>query len=155
MRCWEILMLFQNFDFRFSNEGVWLPHCSNCQQTFQDVVLKALAHYNWNCKKSSYRPYTLQLFFTTATIFSTVLYMGNNFYNNFFWKIFVKIFVVCEGLNEVMRCFLNHIMAIELWNETFFAAIFNVRPAFFYTKALIFNSVASCLIMTKVLHPTI
>ena len=39
--------------------------------------LKALAHYNWNCKKSSYRPYTLQLFSTTAMIFSTVLYKAS------------------------------------------------------------------------------
>ena len=61
-------------------------------------ILKALAHYNWNCKKSCYLSYTLQLFFTTATIFSTVLYMDNDFYKDFFRKIFVKIFVVCEGL---------------------------------------------------------
>ena len=59
---------------------------------------KALAHYNWNCKKSSYRPYTLQLFFTTATIFSTVLYMDNDVFKDFVRKIFVKIFVVREGL---------------------------------------------------------
>ena len=50
-------------------------------------------------QKSRYRPYTLQLFFTTAKIFSTVLYIGNDFYNNFFPKIVVKIFIVCEGLN--------------------------------------------------------
>ena len=45
--------------------------------------------------KSSYHPYTLQLFFTSATIFSIVLYMDNDFPNNFFRKIFVEIFVVC------------------------------------------------------------
>ena len=49
-------------------------------------------------QKSRYRSYTLQLFFTTVKIFSTVLYMSNNFHNNFFGKIVVKIFVVCEGL---------------------------------------------------------
>ena len=37
-------------------------------------------------------------FFTTAKIFSTVLYMGNDFHNDFFGKIVVKIIVVCEGL---------------------------------------------------------
>ena len=71
------------------------------QATYQ---LKALAHYNWNCKKSSYCQYTLQLFFTTATIFSTVLYMGKDFYKDFFRKIFVKIFVVCEGLKALLPC---------------------------------------------------
>ena len=59
-------------------------------------MLKALAHYNWYCKKSSYRPYTLlQLFFTTAIIFSTVLYMDNNFYKDFFQKN------LCENLCSV------------------------------------------------------
>ena len=28
----------------------------------------------------------------------------------------------------------------------------NVRPAFFYTKAFVYNSVAICLIMIKLLH---
>ena len=62
------------------------------------VHFKALAHYNWNCKKSNYRPYTLQLFSTTATIFSTVLYMDNDFYKDFFRKIFV----VCAGLKAYL-----------------------------------------------------
>ena len=53
-------------------------------------------------QKSSYRPYTLQLFFTTATIFLTVLYMDKDFYNDFFRKLFVKIFVMCEGLYSVL-----------------------------------------------------
>ena len=39
-------------------------------------------------------------FFTSATIFSTVLYMDNDFYKDFFSKICVKIFVVCEGFLE-------------------------------------------------------
>ena len=47
-------------------------------------ITKKVAHYNF--------------FFTTATIFSTVLYMGNNFHQIFLRKIVVKIFVVCEGL---------------------------------------------------------
>ena len=63
---------------------------------------KALAHYNWNHKKSRYRPYTLQLFFTTATIFSAVLYMDNDFHKDFFWKIVEKIFIVCEGLKPLL-----------------------------------------------------
>ena len=46
----------------------------------------------------NYRPYTLQLFFTTATIFSTVSYTSNDFQNDFLRKILVKIVVVCEGL---------------------------------------------------------
>ena len=61
-------------------------------------LIKALAHYNWNCKKNRYRPYTLQLFSTTATIFWTGFHKDNDFHNDFFWKIVVKIFVVCEGL---------------------------------------------------------
>ena len=59
---------------------------------------KALAHYNWNYKKIRYLSYTLQLFFTTTTLFSTVLYMDNNFPND----IFRKIFVVCKGLYDLM-----------------------------------------------------
>ena len=72
----------------------------NVMQWLAPMSIKA--HYNWNCKKSNYCPYTLQLFFTTAAIFSTVLYMDNDFYKDFFRKIFVKIFVVCECLNFVM-----------------------------------------------------
>ena len=30
--------------------------------------------------------------------------------------------------------------------------VFNVRPAFFYTKPFVYNSVAICLIMIKLLH---
>ena len=56
----------------------------------KNLRLKALAHYNWNYKECRYRPYTLQLFFATATIFSTVFYMGKDFHNNFFGKILVK-----------------------------------------------------------------
>ena len=69
-----------------------------CFCKIQKKNLKAFAHHNWNCKKSSYHPYTLQLFFTTAMIFPTVLYMDNNFHNDFFRKIVVKIVVVCKGL---------------------------------------------------------
>ena len=38
-------------------------------------------------QKSSYRPYTPQLFFTAATIFSTVLYMSCNFHKDFLEKL--------------------------------------------------------------------
>ena len=31
----------------------------------------------------------------------------------------------------------------------------NVRPAFFYTKAFVYNSVAICLIMTKLSYRTV
>ena len=48
--------------------------------------VKSLAHYTQNCKKFSYLPYTLELFFTTATIFSTVSYIGNEFHNYLFKK---------------------------------------------------------------------
>ena len=51
-------------------------------------------------QKSRYRPLTLQLFSTAATIFPIVLYMDNDFPNDFFRKIFVKIFVVCKGLQS-------------------------------------------------------
>ena len=43
-------------------------------------------------------------------------------------------------------------------SETAFVAFefdINVRPAFFYTKAFVYNSMAIRLIMTKLLHPTI
>ena len=40
--------------------------------------------------RSSYRPYTLQLYFRTATIFPTVLYMDNDLHNDIYvrslWK---------------------------------------------------------------------
>ena len=52
-------------------------------------------------QKNRYHPYTLQLFFTTATIFATVLYMGNDFHNDFFGKI-VKIIVVYDGLKRII-----------------------------------------------------
>ena len=67
------------------------------------MTLKALAHYNWNYKKRRYLSYTLQLFFTTTLIFSTVLYIDNDSPNDFFRKIFVKVFVVCKGLNRPLR----------------------------------------------------
>ena len=35
------------------------------------------------------------------------------------------------------------------------ALVTNVRQAFFYTKAFNYDSVVICLIMTKILHPTI
>ena len=82
--------------FCLSNLSFLLSTVSN--NSFLGV--KALAHYNGNYKKSRCRPYTLQLFFTTPKIFSTVLYMGNDFRNDFFGKIVVKIFVVCEGLKR-------------------------------------------------------
>ena len=49
-------------------------------------------------KKCSYLQYTLQLFFATNRLFSTVLNMGNDFYNIFFRKIFAVSCVVCKGL---------------------------------------------------------
>ena len=67
-------------------------------KTVAPVSLKGPRTLQLKLQKSSYRPYTLQLFFTTAKIFSTVSYMGNDFHNDFFEKIVVKIFVVCEGL---------------------------------------------------------
>ena len=62
------------------------------------IRVKALAHYNWNYKKSRYRPYTLQLFFTTAQDFLNSFIYGQRFSQQFFGKFVVKIFVVCEGL---------------------------------------------------------
>ena len=49
-------------------------------------TVKALAHYNWNCKKSSYRPYILQLFCTTVTILFNSFIYGQRFLQR------------CEGL---------------------------------------------------------
>ena len=56
-------------------------------------------------QKSSYRPYTLQLFFTTAGIFSTVLYMDNDFFR----KNLVKIFIMCEGLKTSHVSIAHHL----------------------------------------------
>ena len=59
---------------------------------------KAVTHYTRNCKKCSYLSYTLQPFFTTATIIFTVFYMSMDFLTDFFRKIFAVLCVVCEGL---------------------------------------------------------
>ena len=48
--------------------------------TLMLALFKALAHYTQNCKKCSDLPYTLQIFVPTATIFRTVLYIGNDFH---------------------------------------------------------------------------
>ena len=49
--------------------------------SLQDVFMdKGPRTLQLKLQKSSYCPYTLQLFFTTATIFTTVLYMENDFY---------------------------------------------------------------------------
>ena len=42
-------------------------------------MLKALAHYNWNCKKEVTSTQTKIFFLRTATVFATVSYMGNDF----------------------------------------------------------------------------
>ena len=42
-------------------------------------MLKALAHYNWNCKKEVACTQTKTFFLRTATVFATVSYMGNDF----------------------------------------------------------------------------
>ena len=77
-------------------------------------TLKALAHYNRNYKKIRYRSYTLQLFFTTTTILSTVLYMDNDSPNDFFRKIFVKIFVVCKGLQTDLLNWKSALQVVSL-----------------------------------------
>ena len=58
-------------------------------------------------EKSSYRSYTLQLFFTTAMIFPSVLCIDNDFHNDFVTKIVVKIILMCEGLlwnSKILSC---------------------------------------------------
>ena len=45
-----------------------------------------IARYNQSCKKSSYRPYPLQLFFHNCNGFPRGLYMGNDFRSDFFKK---------------------------------------------------------------------
>ena len=52
-------------------------------KTLAKSVAKGLAQYARNCKVCSYFPYTLQLFVTSATIFSIDLYMGNYSHNYF------------------------------------------------------------------------
>ena len=65
--------------------------------------VKAIAHYTQICKKCSYLPYTLQLFFTTAAIISTVLCMGNDFPNDFVLKKMAVLCVVCKALNTTFQ----------------------------------------------------
>ena len=62
------------------------------------MVLRPSHTATETAKNSSYRSYTLQLFVTTATIFSTVLSIGNDFHNSFSSKIFAVSCVVCESL---------------------------------------------------------
>ena len=57
-------------------------------------INKALAHYIRYCKKSSYLQYIPQLFFTTATIFSTVFVYGQQLSQQFFRGIFAVLCVV-------------------------------------------------------------
>ena len=42
-------------------------------------------------------------FFATVTIFSTVLYMDDDFHNDFLRKIFAVLCVVCKGLNSKLE----------------------------------------------------
>ena len=59
-------------------------------------TVKALAHHTQNCKKCSYFPCTLQLFFTTATILSTASFVyGQRFQNNFFLQNSSQISASC------------------------------------------------------------
>ena len=63
-------------------EDGWEIYCMLTDGQPSKTRVKALAHYNWNCKKSSYRPYTLQLFsqlqrffqqfYIWTTIFTTI-----------------------------------------------------------------------------------
>ena len=48
-------------------------------------------------KKCSYHQYTLQLFLTTAMIFSTDFDMSNDFLTEFLRKTIAVLCVVCEG----------------------------------------------------------
>ena len=52
-------------------------------QFLQMALHKGSRTQQLKLQKSSYRPYTLQLFFTTATIYSTVLYMDKDYYKDF------------------------------------------------------------------------
>ena len=50
-------------------------------------MVEALAHYTQNCNKCSNHFLDSTPSFTTATIFSTVLYMDYDFHNDFCGKI--------------------------------------------------------------------
>ena len=80
------------FSIGFSDCGLRVGVCVT------KFTLKAIEHYTQNCKKCSYLPYPLQLFVTTAMIFSTVLYMSNDFRNKSFGNIFAVLSVVCKSL---------------------------------------------------------
>ena len=48
------------------------------------------------------------------------------------------VYIVCSSIMFVINKFVKKVT--------------NVRPAFFYTKPFVYNSVAICLIMNKLLH---
>ena len=80
-------------------------------------TLKALAHYTRNCKKYNYLPYTLQLVFTTATIFQQ-FYMWATIFSIIFLKKILAVFcLVCKGLKLLI--FINKIIGeiLNNWQE--------------------------------------
>ena len=89
-------------------------------------TFKALAHYTQNC---SYHPYTLQPFFTTVTIFSTVLCIGNDFHNKFSRKISAVLCEVCEGL-YCANSMLPADTWVLIWNEPLYGQITMVTSQF-------------------------
>ena len=78
---------------------LWWKSVSIYKTVEKNVVCmkdKYFLHYTRHCKKCSYILYKLKTFFTTATIFPTVLYIGKDFHNVFLRNIFTVLCVVCE-----------------------------------------------------------
>ena len=72
-------------------------------------MLMALANHN---QKMLLLPTYQQLFFTTATIFSSVLYVDYDFHNNLFMEIFVGRFSISSNyFDGTFHCFkeLHHL----------------------------------------------
>ena len=76
------------------------------------ITLKALAQYTRNCKKC-----TLQLVFTTATMFQQFYMWATIFTTIFLKKIFAVFCVVCKGLKLLI--FINKIIGkiLNNWQE--------------------------------------
>ena len=80
---YTVLQMYKFLQRLKLNLWVSMPIFGLGSSKLRNPHILALAHYTQNCKKFSYCPYLMQLFFTTVTIFSTVSYMSNDFITNF------------------------------------------------------------------------
>ena len=74
-------------------------------------ALEAIAHYTQNCKKFSYFPFTLQFFFTTATIVFNSFICSQRFSQRFFLEKSCSLVCSVQGplQPETAMTFLVHV----------------------------------------------